>query len=184
MGYPASVDNGLIIPWYLAHESNAGVTASGTGALVTNTTYLMGVWLPTPAIVTNMRVRKGATSAGNMDLGIYDSSGNRLDHTGVVAAGSANTDVTTALSNGNLSLSPGRYYLALWVDNNSDLYYRINTGSNNKSWAEILVGSAVNGTGATNTTTGLLSTFTAMTGTTNTGALIVSMMALLSGGHA
>jgi hypothetical protein len=184
MGYPTTVDNGLIIPWYLTHESNAGVSAAGSGTLVTNTTYLVGVYLPVPAIVTNMRIRKGTTSAGNMDLGIFDSSGNRLDHTGVIGAGSTNTDVTHALSGGNLSLSPGRYYLALWIDNNTDVYYRVNTGNVNTSWAEILVGAAVNGTGATNTTTGLLSTFTAMTGTTVTGALIVSMMALLSGGHA
>src|SRR6266702_4094503 len=72
-------------PWYLAHESNAGVTASGSAALVTNTTYLVGVWLPVPATVTNLRVRHSGTSAGNLDMGIYDASGNRLDHTGVTA---------------------------------------------------------------------------------------------------
>lgn len=172
------------MPWYLAHEANAGVSASGSGALVTNTTYLTGVWLPVPATVTNMRIRHGTTSAGHLDMGIFDASGNRLDHTGVIAATGTSTDQTAALSGGNLALAAGRYYLALWVDNNTDVYYRVNTGNVSTSWAEILVGTAVNGTGATNTTQGLLANFTAMTGTTVTGALIISMMALLSGGHA
>lgn len=175
MPYPNTVDSGGIAPWYLAHEFNADATSAGAGALTANTTYLVGVYLPVYAVIANMRVRHSTTSAGNLDMGIYDSGGTLLDHTGSVAASSASTVQNTNLSNGNLALAPGRYYLALWVDNSTDTYYKVSLSAVNTAFGNAKTGTNTN-------SGGLLSSFTAMGGTsTSTGILVLGLMGIISG---
>lgn len=163
-------------PWSLEHSANGGIINGGNGVLVANTTYLVGVNVPVGVVVTNMRTRHSGVSAGNLDMGIYDSAGNRIDHTGVTAVSAINTVQSIALSGGNLPLSPGRYYLALWVDNSTDTYYRESTGTTNQAWGNFLSGVSTNAGG-------LLATFAAMGGTT-AAASFVGIMATIAGGMA
>ncbi len=169
MGYASTVDTGQVTPWSLTHPALAAApSATSPVALVLNTTYLVPVELYADCILTAIRVAHAATSAGNVDLGIYDSSGNRLDHSGVASANTfASKSQQLSLSNGNLSLSKGRYYLALWVDNATDTYYMLTMTNTNlePALANALNGTNPNGTGSTNTATGLLATTTAMGGT-------------------
>jgi hypothetical protein len=78
--------------------------------------YFTAVVLYAPVVVTQMRCYVTAASpTGNIDLGIYDATGsnaapnNLLGHTGAIAATTAT--FTQSLTS-NLSLSPGRYWLA------------------------------------------------------------------------
>jgi hypothetical protein len=57
----------------------------------------------------------GATLSGNVDVGLYDASGNRIFNVGSTAqAGVSQRQVVTAPAN---DIVPGRYYLAQAIDN-------------------------------------------------------------------
>src|SRR5690349_4226388 len=47
---------------------------------------------------THMACRNGGTASGNLDMGIYDTSGNRLASTGSTAQAGTNTIQTVALT--------------------------------------------------------------------------------------
>lgn len=57
----------------------------------------------------------GATTSGNVDIGIYDSQGNRIVSSGSTAAGTIN--VLQQFNITDTVLSPGDYYLAIGCDN-------------------------------------------------------------------
>lgn len=174
MPYPSSVDVGQITPWYLAHEMNALAFYNGTGAPgLANYTVLMGVYNPTSAIITNFRTRHGAVSAGNVDMGLYDTNGNLLGHTGKTAVSAVNTDQTLAPSGGPIWIAQGRYYLAFWSDSNTDTYYVVGV----TSIAEANVGALLN-----TKAPGLPATFAAAGGfTLANGLRVIGMMATLAG---
>ncbi len=67
-----------------------------------------------PVTVTNIHVYNFATIAGNVDVGLYDMSGNRL-----VSGGGAAHSGADAIQTFNITdtlLSPGRYYAAMASD--------------------------------------------------------------------
>jgi len=69
-----------------------------------------------PIAITGFIVMNGAAVSGNLDIGIYDALGNKLASTGSTAQAG-----TTAPQRINLAvplqLRPGRYYLAMAMDN-------------------------------------------------------------------
>ena len=73
--------------------------------------------VPEPVVITKMGWGNGAAVTGNIDVGIYDESGNRLVSAGSTAQSGTSTlqvvDVTDTL------LSRGRYYLAMTSDTSS-----------------------------------------------------------------
>lgn len=131
MGYPSTVDIGGPTPLALPYWGD--LNAGGNSAGGSNTVYLIGVTLPGPAVLTSVRVRFGTGGSGHYDTGIYDatgtngSAGNLLAH-----AASTNTSLATATGVqtpafiSNVTLSPGRYWLALWIDNATDTINRVN----------------------------------------------------------
>lgn len=118
MGYPSTVDTGQTIPWALLPDDHETWSTNTTG-LSTNNTYIVATTLTANVTLTAFRFRCIAGGNGNYDAGIYDSSGNRLAHSGSTATSSATITATLATA---LLLSPGRYYLALWVDNATDTF--------------------------------------------------------------
>jgi len=89
--------------------------SSNFAAVVAGSAYFQLIKLDAPVTVTNMRCYFNGSPTGNIDLGIYDSSGtnggpnNLLGHTGINVA--ATSMFTKALS-ANLALAPGNYWLA------------------------------------------------------------------------
>lgn len=100
---------------------------SGSGAGVANTVYLVGIENLTPVTLTGIRVKFATVGGtGHYDVGIYNSSGVLLAH-----AASSNTALTTsaaaltpAFIGGAITLQPGRYWLALWIDNATDTIFK------------------------------------------------------------
>lgn len=59
----------------------------------------------------------GATVSGNIDVGIYDSQGNRLVSSGSTVQTTIN--VIQSVDTTDLTLQPGLYYMAMAMDNTS-----------------------------------------------------------------
>lgn len=159
-------------PWYLAHRELLTAQTAGTSARSANTTYLHEVDNPAPCAVTGFSIARGGISAGNFDLGIYDSAGNLLVHTGVTPAGAINTLQTVNLST-PFALAAGRYYLALWVDNALDTYFARAGATPVGAWGNIM--------GSTGTNLGGLASNFAGMGGTNAIATFVPFVAHISG---
>ncbi len=140
-------------PWAL-YDGDPG-QVSNNGALVANTCYLVGVTLNVPAVLTALRMRFGAGGAGHYDIGIYDSGGNLLAHSGSTVSATGAQTYTLATP---LGLAPGRYWLALWVDNATDTILR-STGSGNMNVTQ----SGTNATGLPSATSGITSLANAAT---------------------
>lgn len=114
------------------------LATNGTTAVTVNQCLYVGVTLQVPATLTGIRVNWNTSGNGNYDVGIYDAlgtspwagaPGNLLAHSGaIITAANAQTPALVAgsapLVNGNLPLSPGRYWLALWAANATDKFVR------------------------------------------------------------
>lgn len=109
-------------PWYLAHREMITAQTAGESTRTANATYLHDIDVLVPVVITSFSIAHGSVSAGNLDLGIYDSSGNLLAHVGATAAGAINTTQTINLASPFL-LSPGRYFLAFWTDSATATYF-------------------------------------------------------------
>jgi hypothetical protein len=97
------------------------LAAIGTGVPVSSAwpTASLAMFVPIAlseaVTVVKMAWLNGATVSGNVDVGIYDASGNRLVSIGSTAqAGVTNSQVVDIA---DTLLNAGRYYLALAVDN-------------------------------------------------------------------
>lgn len=163
MPYPSTVDTGQVQP-HAIYEGDLGSTGAGT--LTANTAYLVGVTLTASVMLTAMRMRFGSGGAGHYDIGIYDSGGNLLWHSGSVVSA---TGVQTQTLATPLGLAPGKYWLALWVDNATDTVNRA-TGVVNL----IVTQSGTNASSLPATTAGL-------TGLTN-GTIKPFLIGLIQGG--
>jgi len=97
------------------------IAAYSFGALVSTSWPTANLALYVPVLVTEtfqaiqLAANNGATVSGNLDLGIYDHSGNRLVSTGSTAQ--AGTTTLQIISIASTQLLPGRYYLAQVLDN-------------------------------------------------------------------
>lgn len=112
-------------PWYLAHPALITAGSSGASARTADAIYIHDVYLPEPAQLTGFSIQHGGVSAGNLDLGIYDTSGNLLAHTGITSAAGQASSLQTINLPSPLPLSAGRYSFAVWVDNNTDTYFSV-----------------------------------------------------------
>jgi len=120
------------------YDGELGQTASSAGAATT--VYLVGVVLNAPVTLTGVRIRFATVGGtGHYDVGIYDASGanggpgNLLAHAAATATtlGTSAATLTPALIGGNLALAPGRYWLALWIDNATDTFNKQSASGSN-----------------------------------------------------
>lgn len=147
-------------PWFLGHRELITAQTAGASTRTANGAYLHDVDVATSVVVTGFTIDHGGVSAGHLDLGIYDSNGNLVTHTGIVAAGAINTPQSIALGT-PVALAPGRYSFAAWVDNALDTYYA-RTGMDNSVWGNFR-------TSVNLQAGGLLATLTALGGTNPAG---------------
>lgn len=89
--------------------TSGGATAAWPSA---NRALFVPFRVPYPVVVDKLAWGSGATSGGNVDIGIYDEALNRLVSTGAVARG-ANVGVITDVT--DTPLKPGLYWLAMSV---------------------------------------------------------------------
>ncbi len=136
MPFHPNVDIGLPQPLALYDGDLSGGTNGAFG--IANTAALVGVVLYAHVVLTGVRVRFGTVGGtGHYDVGLYDGFGVNgapgvlLAHAAATATSlvTAIGSQTPALIGGNLSLAPGRYWLAVWVDNITDTLQRA-TGPN------------------------------------------------------
>lgn len=90
---------------------NITIVSTTSVAFVDELIYFFPFRIYEPAVAVKMSYVVGATAAGNVDLGIYDSQGNLIVSTGLTAQGTINTlqelDITDTL------LNPGQYFMAI-----------------------------------------------------------------------
>lgn len=109
-------------PFTLALGDNTFQSNGNYGA---NYVYLIGVYTPTPFPLSAIRTAFNV-AAGYFDVGIYDAlggndlPGNLLAHAAATATSlPASGSTAPPLIGGTYLVQPGRYWLALWLDNSS-----------------------------------------------------------------
>lgn len=113
--------------------SDPAVDSGGNNSAVANQAYF--VFLPpvvATCVITALRCRFNPGGNGHYDLGIYADNaglpGVQLAH--IASSGSSTISVTGILSptliGGNLTIGPGRYWLALWAESATDKPYSFN----------------------------------------------------------
>lgn len=115
------------------------IAQTSTSAGVANTAYLVAVTLQVQSTLTGIRIRFAAGGTGHYDVGMYDSSGANkgagtlLTHaaSSATALVTSSATLTPALIGGNLALSAGNYWLALWVDNATDTFNKQSASGSN-----------------------------------------------------
>lgn len=93
---------------------DAGLTVAdlaSSGTLGANVVYYHPFVLHEAALAQSMSYVVGATSNGNVDVGIYDGNGTLLVNSGSTAQGTANT--LQNLNTTDTALGPGQYYMAM-----------------------------------------------------------------------
>lgn len=90
-------------------QGTAGPPASATWPAA-NKAYFYPFTLPVRVQVSKFFFFNGGTISGNIDIGIYDSQGNKLVSTGAVAQAGANA--IQAIDCTDTYIGPGEYYLA------------------------------------------------------------------------
>lgn len=115
--------NELVVPWSLVPVS--GLSHSGNNTLgATNNAVFRPVIVPATLTLTGIGYTCGASS-GNLSVGVYDETFNRLATSGAVAApgtGRRNVSFTSPVV-----LTPGRYWIAISQDNNTMTYSTFTT---------------------------------------------------------
>lgn len=107
----------------ILNNSSAAAAASATWAAA-NTGFFYPFTLTQFATAYKLLFYVGATSSGNIDMGIYDSQFNRIVSMGSTAM-SASTNAVQALDITDTLLSPGDYFLAVACDNTTGTCFRI-----------------------------------------------------------
>ena len=120
---PAVLDIGTITPWSLESIGSAltmqggtVLTSAATAAYpAANDAIFVPFWLSQPILVKKLFLNTGATSSGNVDVGIYDEKLTKLVSAGSTLMGSAN--VLQEFDIADTLIGPGLFYLAIAVDN-------------------------------------------------------------------
>lgn len=116
-------------------QATIGTAATSVGAWPTaNAAIFIPFRVGQPITIVKITWQNGATASGNVDVGIYDSEGNRL-----VSSGSTAQTGTAALQTVDISdvtLNNGLYYMAMVMDNTTGTVRR--TISIPAVWAQAL----------------------------------------------
>lgn len=126
--WPNSV---VISPWVfeslgyaMGHQRlDLGLVTSAVWPTANKAFYYPFLVTEAPWTVRRIGVRNGTAVSGNLDVGVYDSEGNRLVSSGSTAQ--AGTSATQWLDVTDTTLLPGLYYLALALDNVTGTFVRL-----------------------------------------------------------
>jgi hypothetical protein len=126
-GYsPLALSAGGVLSTSVALQTLDDTTAASTAWPSANLAIFVPIRIPVPVTVYKMAAGAGLTAAGNFDVGIYDSSGNRLVSSGATAKGSSVEhiiDVTDTV------IGPGVYYLAMSADGTNNYMMKTPSGT-------------------------------------------------------
>lgn len=106
---------------FVGLSTTGGVSTAWPSA---NLAIFIPIRVSEPVTVYKIAVGAGATAAGNFDVGLYDSAGNRLVSSGATAKGAS---VEHILDVTDTRIGPGLYYLAMSADGTNN--YILNTPS-------------------------------------------------------
>jgi len=122
MGYPSSVDNGLVTPQYLGVDM-AAMNGAQNQTVAQNTVFLYEVEIQAPVAVTGFRYRAANAATGHVNGAIYTATGTLVpgSDTGQIANSSTTTNVVFTYAN-PVYLSPGIYFLAFASDSTTDTF--------------------------------------------------------------
>ena len=113
--YSAIHSEGLTIP------PQSGPPSSSTW-VAANRAIAYPIYLPDWVTVVKMWVANGAAVSGNIDIGIYNEAFSKLVSIGSTAQ--AGTSVNQVFDITDVSLAPGRYYVAVAMDNTTGTVLR------------------------------------------------------------
>ena len=88
--------------------------SSGAAWTSANLALFVPVFVEEEVTTSSIAITNGSTVSGNFDLGIYQVDGTRVSSTGPTSHSGANQTQSVSLS---VTLSPGRYFLAVVFDN-------------------------------------------------------------------
>lgn len=124
--------NELMVPtyisgnWYLGHFGGPTSTNSGGGSASTTYYYPFPVWQS--VTVSDLGCRVQTLAVGNTQLAIFANDNSTMKPTGAVLGKTGNIDTSTTgvktavLSGGNITLSPGVYWLGVSSDNTTSRF--------------------------------------------------------------
>lgn len=92
-----------------------------------NLAILYPIRIAYPTVITRMFWQNGATVSGNVDIGIYDSQGNRIVSSGSTAQ--AGVSVIQSVDTTDVTLQKGIYYIAMACDNTTATFRRLTSGT-------------------------------------------------------
>lgn len=101
-------------------DSNVGF--AGAAWPVANKALFIPFYIHRPVTVRQVAWQNGTTVSGNVDVGVYDTSGSLL-----ASLGSTAQTGTSSPQIGNIAdtaLTPGGYFMAMAVDNTTGLFFR------------------------------------------------------------
>jgi hypothetical protein len=110
---PFDLSLGGVLSTQTAMVGVSYVAASTMAWPSANLAIFIPVRLAFTATVYKITIGAGTTATGNFDVGIYDSSGNKLVSSGATAKG---TNTEHVLDITDTQIGPGVYYLALSAD--------------------------------------------------------------------
>jgi hypothetical protein len=118
--HPAGSAAGLDPPWVLMPYTGATIINSSNSVGANNRALIFPADLYAAATITGVRFRVNA-SAGNISVGLYDASLNRLATSGSVAC-PASGQANVAFSSSYAAI-PGRYYIGLSASSTGATFY-------------------------------------------------------------
>jgi hypothetical protein len=108
-------------------ETSAYSGGSGPGSATfpaSNDAIFVPLYLSQATLVKRLFSSNGSAVSGNIDVGIYTENGARITSSGSTAQSGTSTlqffDIT------DIVLGPGRYYLAVAMDNTTGTLFRVN----------------------------------------------------------
>lgn len=101
--------------WIAPQQIVAATVAWGTA----NRAIYVPTRVPRRVVVRKIGASTGSTSAGNIDVGIYDASGALVVSSGSTAKASS---ITQVIDVADTTIGPGLYYLALNNDTTTDTF--------------------------------------------------------------
>lgn len=90
-----------------------------------NDAIFVPVYLKQTMLIQRLFSINGATASGNIDVGIYAEDGAKITSAGSTAQ--SGTNVPQFFNITDVAIGPGRYYLAVAMDNGTGTLFRVNT---------------------------------------------------------
>jgi hypothetical protein len=109
---------------------NLGISNGGTGSLAwfrANMALFIPFKLTNPTTAKQLFIYNGATASGNVDVGLYTEAGVRLTSAGSTAQ--AGTNALQVFDIPDVTLGPGRFYLAMALNNTTGTVFRNTLGN-------------------------------------------------------